>query len=89
MPDGVTAKGTPKVDKTKTERKADPIWNRMAQFVRESYTEVVKKASWPTWPDLKKSTAVVIFAVLVFGIWLGGLDALLSQLSRLIGLGPR
>jgi preprotein translocase SecE subunit len=89
MPDGVTAKGTPKVDKNKTERKTESIFNRMWRFIRESYVEVVKKASWPTWPELKKFTAVVILAVLVVGFWIGGLDYLLTQLSHRIGLGPK
>ena len=54
---------------------------RMSQFLRESYIEVVKKASWPTWSELKKSTVVVIVAVLVIAFWIGGLDFLFGRVT--------
>ena len=54
---------------------------RMSQFLRESYIEVVKKASWPSWSELKKSTVVVIVAVLIVACWIGGLDLLFGQIS--------
>ena len=54
---------------------------RMSQFLRESYIEVVKKASWPSWSELKKSTVVVIVAVLVIAFWIGGLDFLFGQMT--------
>ncbi|MEN6521742.1 MAG: preprotein translocase subunit SecE [Armatimonadota bacterium] len=101
MPDGVTAKGAAKVkadknksdkakaDKSRVERKPDGFFTRLFRFLRESHTEVVKKAAWPTWADLKKSTAVVIVAVLIAMVWLGGLDFIMTKVSHLIGLGPR
>ncbi len=58
------------------------LFVRMGQFLKESYIEVVKKASWPTWPELKKSTLVVIIAVLIVTIWIGGLDFLLSRITE-------
>ena len=54
---------------------------RMSQFLRESYIEVVKKASWPSWSELKKSTVVVIVAVLIIACWVGGLDWILSRVT--------
>ncbi|MEN6371856.1 MAG: preprotein translocase subunit SecE [Armatimonadota bacterium] len=101
MPDGVTAKGAAKVkadknksdkakaDKSRMERKPDGFFTRLSKFMRESYIEVVKKAAWPTWPELKKSTGVVIVAVLIAMVWLGGLDFIMTKVSLLIGLGPR
>lgn len=62
------------------------LLSRINQFLRESYLEVVKKASWPTWSELKKSTAVVIFAVLIVAFWIAGLDFILSRLTESIGL---
>jgi preprotein translocase SecE subunit len=47
----------------------------------------VKKAAWPTWPELKKFTAVVILAVLIVGIWIGGWDFALGWLSKRAGIG--
>lgn len=77
-----------KPDKSKVERKSDGFFKRMWRFTRESYIEVAKKAAWPTWPELKKFTAVVIFCVIVVGIWIGGLDAILSNVTKFIGLAP-
>ena len=91
MPDGVAAKGVAKVkvEKAKTEQKPDNIFKKISRFVRESYIEVVKKAAWPTWPELKKFTAVVILAVIIVGIWIGGLDAFLTAVTKPLGLGPK
>ena len=55
---------------------------KLGQFLRESYTEVVKKASWPTWSELKKSTVVVVVAIVIVDIWVGGLDFIFSRLTQ-------
>ncbi|MDO8589452.1 MAG: preprotein translocase subunit SecE [Armatimonadota bacterium] len=57
------------------------IFKRLSRFLHESYVEVVKKASWPTWDELKKMTAVVILAVIVVAIYIGGVDYLLSTIT--------
>ena len=98
MPGGVVSKGTAKMkvdkakndkaklDKSKVERKTDGFFKRMWRFLRESYIEVAKKASWPTWPELKQFTVLVIFAVVIAGIWLGCLDFILTRVTKFIGL---
>ena len=55
---------------------------RLGRFFRESWIEVVKKASWPTWSELKKSTAVVIAALLVVAFYLGAIDWLLKIITN-------
>ena len=99
MPDGIVSKGAAKVkaektksDKAKVEkgradRKPDNIFQQMAKFVRESYVEVVKKAAWASWPELKKFTAIVIFAVVVVGVWIGGLDFIFGRIFQAAGIG--
>ncbi len=91
MPEGIATKGASKgkPEKAKVDRKTESIFLRLSRFIRESYVEVVKKAVWPTWPELKKFTTIVIIAVLIVGVWIGGLDFILTQISRRIGLGPR
>ena len=81
MPEEAAAK-KPKIEKGKIERKGESFNARMAQFFRESYVEVFKKCAWPTWPELQKFTWVVIFAVLVIGVWIGGLDWILTQVTK-------
>jgi len=94
MPDGVAARGAAKAkaekakaEKGKTERKPDSIFTKINRFLHESYVEVVKKAAWPTWPDLKRFTLVVIVAVVVVGLWIAGLDSILTHLTKAIKFG--
>lgn len=74
MANSVAAKGAGKA-------KGNGFFSRMARFLREAWIEVVKKASWPSWAELKKMTAVVIVAVLVVGIYIGVTDAVLSKIT--------
>ncbi len=88
MSNDVVAKGAakskpekPKGDKSKVERGGEGFFDKITKFVRESYVEVVKKASWPSWPELKKFTTVVIIAVLIVGFYIGILDFGLGKLT--------
>lgn len=40
--------------------------NRIKLYFKESYTELVKKVSWPTWAQLQGSAIVVMIASLIF-----------------------
>ena len=62
--------------------KSEGLGSRMSKFLRESYIEVVKKASWPSASELRKSTVVVILAVLAVVIYLGIVDLILTTLTR-------
>jgi preprotein translocase subunit SecE len=70
MANSVAAKGAPK--------SGEGIGKRLSKFFRESYVEVVKKASWPSRLELRKSTIVVILAVLVVATYIGVWDYVLS-----------
>ena len=60
------------------------IFQRINRFIRESWLEL-KKTSWPSPDELKKSTLIVLVAILVVAIWIGGLDYLLGvSTSRLL-----
>jgi preprotein translocase SecE subunit len=60
------------------------IFTRMGRFIKESYVETWHKASWPTWPELRQFTIVVIFAVVVISIWIGGLDVIFAKITAQI-----
>ena len=51
------------------------------QFVSEVRDEL-RKVVWPTWPELYRYTLVVIFTVLFLGIFIGGIDYLVSAVFR-------
>ena len=53
----------------------------IGRFLREVYDEL-RKVVWPTWGELYRYTLVVIFTVILLGIFIGGTDFLLEQLAK-------
>ncbi len=51
------------------------------QFLRDVFDEL-RKVVWPTWGELYRYTLVVIFTVLLLGIFIGGVDYLLAEGAR-------
>ena len=51
------------------------------RFLREVYEEL-RKVVWPTWGELYRYTLVVIFTVILLGIFIGGTDFFLEQLAK-------
>jgi preprotein translocase subunit SecE len=49
--------------------------NRINTFVRESYTELMTKVSWPTWDELQSSAAIVTVAALIISVIVLVMDA--------------
>lgn len=52
-----------------------------AQFLRDVYDEL-RKVVWPTWPELYRYTLVVIFTVVLLGVFIGGVDYLLAEAAK-------
>ena len=52
-----------------------------ARFLREVYEEL-RKVVWPTAGELYRYTLVVIFTVIILGIFIGGTDYLLGELAK-------
>ena len=77
------ANGT--VAKTAPKPKGEGLFARAIKFIRESYVETRHKSSWPTWTELRQFVMVVIFALVVVSIWIGGLDAIFGWLTNQIG----
>lgn len=57
---------------------------RAVRFIRESYRELRYKVTWPTFPEARNMTLVVIALSTVVGLVLGLVDVGLFQLFRLI-----
>jgi len=53
----------------------------IGRFLREVFDEL-RKVVWPTWGELYRYTLVVIFTVIVLGIFIGGTDYLLGEAAR-------
>jgi len=50
-------------------------------YLREVWSEL-RKTVWPTWPELRQMTGVVIVTVVLLGTFLGLLDFGLTSLLR-------
>jgi preprotein translocase subunit SecE len=51
------------------------------RFLREVYEEL-RKVVWPTPGELYRYTLVVIFTVVLLGIFIGGTDYILGELAK-------
>ena len=54
---------------------------RISRFMRECWSEL-KKTSWPSPEELKKSTMLELAAMAIVTVWIGGLDAILGLITR-------
>jgi preprotein translocase subunit SecE len=52
-------------------------------FLRQTYDEL-RKVKWPTRDETIRLTTVVIVISLVIGLYIGGLDYLLTQLMSIL-----
>ena len=66
-----------------TARKRDEPAARqgIGPFLRDVYDEL-RKVVWPTAGELYRYTLVVIFTVVLLGIFIGGVDYLLGEAAR-------
>lgn len=65
-----TKKATARTDKK--EQKRQP--NAVTRYVRETVGEL-RKVNWPTWPEARNLTGVVLLVLAVMSIFLGLVDA--------------
>ena len=62
----------------------DKISNRvMLKFINEVRSELMK-VTWPTRAETIRLTAIVIGISVAVGLYLGGLDALFTQMLKLL-----
>lgn len=51
-------------------------------FLQQTYDEL-KKVVWPTREELIRLTVIVIFISVVVGIYIGGIDMILTKITQL------
>jgi len=61
---------------------------RASEFLIETQAEL-KKVAWPPKSEVKGSTLVVVFTVVVFGVFLFVVDWLLALLTNVIHIYPK
>ncbi len=48
--------------------------NKLTEYIKQSYEELVTKVSWPTWEDLQESTILVMISSLLIALIIGVID---------------
>jgi len=57
--------------------------NALQSFFRETVGEL-RKVSWPTWPEARQLTGLVLLVMVVMGALLGATDALARALLNAV-----
>jgi preprotein translocase subunit SecE len=57
--------------------------NAIQRYYRETTGEL-RKVSWPTWPEARRLTVLVLVVMVVVGLFLAGVDFLAGELMDLI-----
>jgi preprotein translocase subunit SecE len=57
--------------------------NAIQTFFRETVGEL-RKVSWPTWPEARRLTVLVLIVMLIMGIYLSVVDRIAGELLNLV-----
>ena len=58
--------------------------NKFTVFVKESYTELTEKVSWPKWDQLTQSTMIVLGATIFITALVAVMDLVASSSMKFI-----
>jgi preprotein translocase subunit SecE len=53
-------------------------------YIREVYTELIEKTSWPSFKELQKDALVVLIASLIFSLLIFAMDGAFNKLMDVI-----
>jgi preprotein translocase subunit SecE len=56
---------------------------KVVEFIKESYTEMIHKVTWPTWIELQNSGALVLVASVIIAIIVLAMDQASSNVMHL------
>lgn len=58
--------------------------SRIVEIWKETTDELVNKVTWPSWEELRSSTAIVIIASIIFALVLWAIDTVLGGVVDLL-----
>jgi len=58
--------------------------NKIVNYAKESYDELMNKVSWPSWSELQNSAVVVSIASLIIALVVFGIDIILENVIEQI-----
>jgi preprotein translocase subunit SecE len=65
------------------EKKVKNSENAVQRYIRETTGEL-RKVNWPTWPEARHLTQLVLLVMVVVGIFLAGVDYFSDLLINLV-----
>ena len=60
------------------------IVNKVTNYFKESYKELMEKVTWPSWSELQQSTAIVLVATILITLMVGVMDTFSSGVLKFI-----
>jgi len=60
------------------------IVNKVTNYFKESYKELMEKVTWPSWSDLQQSTVIVLVATMLITLLVGVMDIFSSSILKFI-----
>jgi preprotein translocase subunit SecE len=57
---------------------------KIAAYLKDSYTELVYKVSWPSREELSNSSVIVMIASLIIALVVFGIDSLFEWILKLL-----
>ena len=69
---------------SKPHRPLNVKMRRFINYLKESYAEMTRKVSWPTWDKLQNSAIVVMVASVIFAIVIFAMDLCFQHLMSAI-----
>ena len=58
--------------------------NKIANYLQETYNELIYKVSWPSWADLQSSAIVVMVASIIIAIVIFAMDFSFQKLFEFL-----
>lgn len=58
--------------------------NKIANYFKEVYSELVNKTSWPSWSDLSNSARVVMIASVIIALIVFAMDYCFENILKLV-----
>ena len=58
--------------------------SKFINYLKESYTELTKKVTWPTWEKLQSSALLVLVATLILAVVVFVIDFAFQHLMELV-----
>ena len=58
--------------------------NKVTNYFKESYKELMEKVTWPSWSELQQSTVIVLVATILITILVGVMDVFGNGILKFI-----